>query len=73
MSDEKIKLLSDKQREKNGPSIKDAIRRAKQHIRNLGADKQEEPEGLVSGDMKKFLDDPDEYEKEEGDERKGKK
>lgn len=73
MSDEKIKHLSDKQREKYGHSIKDAIKRAKQHIRNLGADDLEEPEGLASGDMKKFLDDPDVYEKEDDDEREDKK
>ncbi|MEJ2682340.1 MAG: hypothetical protein P8176_01385 [Gammaproteobacteria bacterium] len=69
MSDDKIKHLSDKQSEKNGSSIKDAIKRAKQHIRNVGADNLEEPEGFSSGDMKKFLENPDEYDKEDGDER----
>tara|TARA_R110000868_G_scaffold231546_1_gene484960 strand:+ start:342 stop:563 length:222 start_codon:yes stop_codon:yes gene_type:complete len=69
MSDDKIKHLSDKQREKNGGSIKDAIKRAKQHIRNVGAGDLDEPEGFASGDMKKFLENPDEYEKEDDDER----
>jgi hypothetical protein len=63
VSEDKIKHLSDKQREKNGGSIKDAIKRAKQHIRNIAADDLEEPEGFVSGDMKKFLENPDECEK----------
>ncbi len=69
MSNEKIKHLSDKQREKNAGSIKDAIKRAKQHIRNVGADDLDEPEGFASGDMKKFLENPEEYEKEQDDER----
>ena len=64
MSDKEIKHLSDKQHEKNGSSIKDAIKRAKQHIRNVGADDLEEPEGFASGNMKKFLENPDGYEKE---------
>ena len=72
MSDEKIKHLSDEQRKKSGGSIKDAIRRAKQHIRNVGADELEEPEGFASGDLKKFLENPDEHEKED-DERKDNK
>jgi len=65
MSDEKIEHLSDKQREKSENPIRDAMRRAKQHIRNTGAEGLEEPEGFASGDMKKFLDDPDAYEKED--------
>lgn len=70
MSDDKIKHLSDKKR---GDSIKDAIKRAKQHIRNVGAGDAQEPEGFASGDMKKFLENPDEYEKDNDDERKGDK
>lgn len=70
MTDDKIKHISDKQREKNGNPIKDAIRRAKQHIRNINADDLEEPEGFASGDMKKFLDNPEECEKDEDDEQK---
>ncbi|MFV1872122.1 MAG: hypothetical protein ACMZ64_02180 [Oleiphilus sp.] len=73
MSDEKIKHLSDKQREKNSGSIKDAIKRAKQHIRNVGADDLEEPEGFASGDMKKYLENPDAYEKEDDDEPENEK
>lgn len=69
MSKDNLKHLSDKQRKENGGSIKDAIKRAKQHIRNVGADDLEEPEGFASGDMKKFLENPDEYEKEDDDER----
>lgn len=70
MSDEKIKHLSDKTR---GASIKDAIKRAKQFIRNVGADDLDEPEGFASGDMKKFLENPECCEKGEDDERKDKK
>lgn len=73
MSKKNIEHLSDKQRKKNSGSIKDAIRRAKQHIRNVGADDLEEPEGFASGDMKKFLENPDEYEKDEDDEREDNK
>ena len=68
MSDKKIKYLSDEQRKKNGGSIKDAIQRAKQHIRNTGADELNEPEGFASGDMKKFLENPDKYNKEDNNE-----
>ena len=73
MSDENIKHLSNKQRERNGGSVRDAIKRAKQHIRNVSVDDLEEPEGFASGDMKKFLMNPDEYEKEDDDERKDEK
>lgn len=70
MSDEKIERLSDKQRAKNGGSVKDAIKRAKARIRNIGADDLDEPEGFASGDMKKFLESPETFEKDEDDERK---
>lgn len=59
MSNKKIKYISDEQRKKSGSSIKDALRRAKQHIRNTGADELSEPEGFASGDMKKFIESPD--------------
>ena len=64
MSEKNVKHLSDKQRKKDGGSIKNAIRRAKQHIRNVGANEAEEPEGFASGDMNGFLENPDEYSKE---------
>lgn len=63
---EKVKHISDA---KKKGSISDAIRRAKQHIRNVGAEDIAEPEGFASGDMKKFLEDPESYEKEDDDER----
>lgn len=66
MSD-KIKHISDAQK-KTG-SISDAIKRAKQHIRNVGAEDLQEPEGFASGDMKKFLEDPESYEKDIEDEQ----
>lgn len=69
MSEDNIKHLSDKQRKENGGSIKEAIKRAKQHIRNVRADDLEEPEGFASGDMKKFLENPDEDENEDDDKR----
>lgn len=64
---EKIKHISDAKKKKG--SISDAIRRAKQHIRNVGAEDTSEPDGFASGDMKKFLEDPESYEKEDDDER----
>ena len=69
MSD-KIKQIGDQRRKKKPVSIEDAIKRAAQHIRNTGADKLEEPEAFVSGDMKKFLEQPDIYEKGDDNERK---
>ena len=54
MSD-KIKQISDQRRKKKSVSIEDAIKRAAQHIRNIGADKLEEPEVLASGDMRKIF------------------
>ena len=68
MSNEKVKSLAEKRSEKQTETIQDAIKRAKQFIRNNDAENIEEPEGLASGDMKKFLNDPDEYEKEDKDE-----
>lgn len=62
---DKIEHLSDQARKKKPQSIADAIRRAKAHIRNVGAENLEEPEGFASGDMKKFLENPDAYEQEE--------
>ena len=73
MSEKKIERLSDKQRKKNGGAIRDAIRRARQHVRNVGADNLEEPEGFASGDMKKFLENPEEYEKGDDDDREDNK
>lgn len=63
MSDE-IKHLSEQARKKKPQTIADVIRRAKAHIRNVGSENSEEPEGFASGDMKKFLEDPEAYEKE---------
>lgn len=67
MSD-KIKQISDQRRKKKNVSIEDAIKRAAQHIRNVGADKIEEPDALASGDMKKFLENPGASKKDDDDE-----
>ncbi len=64
MSDE-IKRLSEQARKKKPQSIADAIKRAKAHVRNVGAENLEEPDGFASGDMKKFLENPEAYEKED--------
>lgn len=64
---EKVKHINDGKKEKG--TISDAIRRAKQHIRNVGAEDIPEPDGFASGDMEKFLEDPESYEKEDDDER----
>ena len=65
MSNEKVKSLAEKRAEKQTETIQDAVKRAKQLIRNNNAEHIEEPERLASGDMKKFLRNPDEYEKDE--------
>jgi hypothetical protein len=62
MSNEKVKSLAEMRTEKQTETIQDAIKRAKQLIRNNNANNLEEPEGLASGDMKNFLSGPDEYE-----------
>jgi hypothetical protein len=64
MSNEKVKSLAEKRGEKQTETIQDAIKRAKQLIRNNNAENLEEPEGFASGDMKKFLSNPDEHEKD---------
>ncbi len=68
MSDN-IKSINQQRNKKKPGSIEDAINKARQQIRNVGAEDLEEPEGLVSGDMKKFLEDPARYEQEDDDER----
>lgn len=62
MSSQKIKQLSDKQREKETHSISSAMKRAKQHIRNIEAEDLDEPTALASGDMNLFLKNPNKYE-----------
>lgn len=62
MSSQKIKKLSDKQREKETNSISSAMKRAKQHIRNIEAEDLDEPTALASGDMDLFLKNPNKYE-----------
>ncbi|WP_444995439.1 hypothetical protein [Aliikangiella sp. IMCC44359] len=69
MMSNKVKSINQQRNKKKQTSIADAIKRAKQHIRNVGAEDLEEPDGLASGDMKKFLEDPDLYEKDDEDER----
>ena len=59
MKKDKVKHISDKPRENDSGDISEAFRRARQHIRNIVSDELDEPDGLASGDMKKFLDDPD--------------
>lgn len=62
-----VEHLSDQRCKKDSKSIKDAIKRAKQHVRNVGAEQLVEPEGFASGDMKKFVNDPEGYEKDNND------
>ena len=69
MNNKKVKSLAEKRTEKQTETIQDAVKRAKQLIRNNNAENLEEPEGLASGDMKKFRRDPGEYEKDDEDER----
>ena len=65
MSNGKVKSLAEKRGEKQTETIPDAIKWAKQLIRNNKAENLEEPEGLASGDMRKFLNNPDKYEKDD--------
>ena len=64
-----IKNISHQRNMQKQISVADAVKRAKQQIRNAGAEDLEEPSGFASGDMKKYLEDPDLYEKEDEDER----
>lgn len=72
----KIEQLSKHRRKKSPQSIEGAIKRAKQHMRNLNIEDLDEPEGLASGgNMNEFAKDPEAYdkkerEKEKSDERK---
>lgn len=76
---DKIDHLNEQRRKKKPQSsqdaIKGAIKRARQHIRNLDIEDLDEPEALASGgDMNEFAKDPDAYdqkerEKEEKDDR----
>jgi len=59
MSDEKITHLNDKRRDRDGSSIKVAIKRAKQHIRNVVAGTLYVLARFSSGHMKKYLEDQD--------------
>jgi hypothetical protein len=67
MNNEKVKSLAEKRAEKHPETIQDAVKLVKQLIRNNNAENLEDPEGLASGDMKKFLSDPAEYDKDDND------
>lgn len=58
----KVSRISEERRKKTD-SIAEAIKRAKQHIRNVGAEGLQEPEGVVSGDMNEFLEKFGSYDK----------
>ena len=64
---DKIKNINEK-RKNSGNSVKDAVKRACQQIRNIQPADEEEPEGLASGDMKKYLEDPTATDEKEEDE-----
>lgn len=68
----KIENLTERRNKKKPISIEEAAKRAARRFRDLAPQDAEEPEALASGDMKKFLENPDEYEKDEDDEREDK-
>lgn len=61
----KIENLTERRNKKKPCTIEQAAKTAARRFRGLSPDDVEEPEGLASGDMKKFLEDPDAYESEE--------
>lgn len=61
----KIENLTEYRNKKKPSTAQEAARRASQRFRDLAPENLEEPQGLASGDMKKFLENPDEYEKED--------
>lgn len=63
-----IRRISDHRRKKKPLSIEEAVRAAAQHARNVSANDLDEPQGLASGDMEKFLKDPEAWEREGDDE-----
>lgn len=65
----KIENLTRHRNKKKPASVEEAARRAARRFRDLAPQDIEEPEALASGDMKKFLEDPDAYEQGEDDER----
>jgi hypothetical protein len=67
MNNDKVKSLAEKRVEKHPEPIQVVIKRARQLLRNNYAENLEEPEGLASGDMKKFLSDSDGYDKDDKD------
>ncbi|MGI9279844.1 MAG: hypothetical protein ACR2PX_09455 [Endozoicomonas sp.] len=64
----KIENLTKHRNKKKPATIEEAARRAARRFRDMTPTNIEEPEALASGDMKKFLENPDEYEKGEDDE-----
>ncbi|GAB1256183.1 hypothetical protein NBRC116494_06850 [Aurantivibrio plasticivorans] len=69
----KVENLTEHRNKKKPPTVQEAARRAARRFRDMVPKDLEEPEGLASGDMKKFLENPDEYEKEDDDEREDEK
>ena len=57
---EKVEDLRDHRRKKKPRTMKEAAQAAAQHIRNIEADKLNEPEGFASGgDMRKIIEQAD--------------
>lgn len=64
----KVENLSKHRNKKKPITLDEAAKRAARRFRDLAPKDIEEPEALASGDMKKFLENPEEYEKGEDDE-----
>lgn len=61
----KVENLSKHRNKKNPVSIEEAAKRAARRFREGAPADIEEPDALASGDMEKFLEDPEAYEKGE--------
>ncbi len=65
----KIENLTEHRNRKKPLTVEEAARRAARRFRDMAPNDIEEPEALASGDMKKFLENLDDYEKEDDNER----
>lgn len=64
----KVESLSEHRNKKKPRSIEEAAKAAARRFRDNAPKDAEEPEALASGDMKKFPENPDEYEKNDDNE-----
>lgn len=61
----KIKHISHHKRKKKPRTMEESLKVAKQHMRNNNVDGLDEPQGLASGNMDKFINDRDEWDEDD--------